>query len=209
MGLPIHRFVISNNKNACLHRIFSQGLFCKEAIHETVSSAIDILVPINFWRYLYYCVAGPERNMKEWIDTFENSGSLQFDQQTFDLYREGFYSQSISDEKTLETINQIFKVEEYLLDPHAAVAVAASDLLKSELGDYKLVCLATAHPAKFPKTILKAINVTHLPFAATHSSIEAAKSKNQKKHSVNHENLENTLLELMESNWNLKHSKSH
>ena len=36
MGLPIHYLVVANNQNACLNRIFTQGVFSKQPIHETV-----------------------------------------------------------------------------------------------------------------------------------------------------------------------------
>jgi threonine synthase len=65
----------------------------------------------------------------------------------------------------------------YLLDPHTAVAMAAADRLSNNFAaDTKVVCLATAHPAKFPDVIRKALAVDHkLPEAAMHKSIEAAK----------------------------------
>ena len=58
MGLPIKTYIAAQNKNECLKRIFNEGVFSMAPIYETVSSAIDILVPMNFWRYLYFCVDG-------------------------------------------------------------------------------------------------------------------------------------------------------
>ena len=54
MGLPIKNLLAANNQNSCLERIFSTGKFSKEALINTQSSAIDILIPFNFWRYLYF-----------------------------------------------------------------------------------------------------------------------------------------------------------
>ena len=63
------------------------------------------------------------------------------------------------------------------MDPHAAVAVAAADALSNTFAsDTKIVCLATAHAAKFPDVIRKALAVEgKLPAQARHASIEAAK----------------------------------
>jgi len=63
------------------------------------------------------------------------------------------------------------------MDPHAAVAVAAADALSNTLApDTKIVCLATAHAAKFPDVIRKALFIEgKLPDQAMHESIEAAK----------------------------------
>jgi len=84
IGLPVKKLIVANNKNACLHRIFSEGVFCKKPIYETLSSAIDILVPYNFWRYLYFCVDGDHQKIKQWFDEFETTGNLTFDAATLD-----------------------------------------------------------------------------------------------------------------------------
>jgi threonine synthase len=108
---------------------------------------------------------------------------------------------SVSDKNTISTIKKTFESDDYLLDPHGAVSLAAVDLLKEKLGDNKLICLATAHPAKFPNTIRKALDVKTLPKAAMHQSIEIAKKQCQKGYTADHEHLEEALLNAMESNW--------
>lgn len=203
MGLPIKNLVAANNKNACLHRIFSERVFSKKKIHETVSSAIDILIPINFWRYLYFSVGKDAKKIKRWMDKFEETGMVRFDKETFEVYKKGFLSHSISDEQTLSLIKAIYETEKYLLDPHGAVSLAATDFLKEKLGDNKLIIVATAHPAKFPNTIQKAIGGKILPKAAKHHSIETAKKKCQRGYTCDYSHLEEALLNAMESNWDL------
>ena len=201
MGLPVKNFIVANNRNACLHRIFSKGIFSKEPIHETVSSAIDILTPFNFWRYLYFCVQKDAKKIKGWVDEFEETGLVHFDKVSFESYKKGFLSISVSDEKTMATIKETFEAENYLLDPHGAISLAAVDLLAEKLGDNKLICLATAHPAKFPHTIQKSLDVKVLPIAATHPSIEIAKKQCQKGFTTDHVYLEESLINAMESYW--------
>ena len=203
MGLPIKTLVAANNKNACLHRIFSQAEFTKAALLDTESSAIDILIPFNFWRYLYFSVGKDAAKIKHWMDEFQATGQVKFDQHTFNTYSKGFLSNSASDEETLAVISQIYTDEGYLLDPHGAVSVRAVDVLKQKLGDEKIICLATAHPAKFPATIKRAINSQTLPKSATHHSIETAKSLCQKVHLCDHKHLEQALIHAMETNWDL------
>lgn len=205
MGLPVNKFVVANNTNACLHRIFSEGIFSKEPIFETPSSAIDILIPYNFWRFLYFCVGEDAVKIKKWSDAFVNDGKVEFDEATHASYSEGFLSASILDERTLELIKEVYTTENYLLDPHGAVALAAADALKVELGDKKMVCLATAHPAKFPQVIKNALKVTVIPKEGKHDSIEQAKEKCEKVYLCNHSHLEEGLLNVMTSDWDLKH----
>ena len=202
MGLPIKNFIIANNKNECLNRIFSKGVFSKQPIHETVSNAIDILVPINFWRFLYFCVDRDSEKIMIWSEEFDKNGFVQFDQPTIDAYSEGFISTSISDVHTMETIKDIYESEAYLLDPHSAVAVAAVKAMRDKLGEHKLVCLATAHPSKFPEIISKSLGMEELPRDATHPSIETARRRCQRGYTVDHAHLEEALIHAMESNWN-------
>lgn len=204
MGLPVKQYVVANNENACLHRIFSTGHFTKEDIIETASSAIDILIPYNFWRFLYFIISGnkPEK-IKSWMAELSDTGRVVFDEATFHAYRKGFLSHSASDEETLALIKEMYQSEAYLLDPHGAVSLVAANSLEKELGKEKLICLATAHPAKFPTIIKQALGSQGLPEAALHESIELAKKQCEKVHICEHAYLEEALIQAMEDNWNL------
>ena len=201
MGLPVKYYIIANNKNECLHRIFSEGVFSKEPIHETVSSAIDILIPMNFWRFLYFCVEKDASKIKMWTEQFESTGKVEFDEETFNSYKQGFLSNSVTDEATLGIIKEIYESESYLLDPHTAVAVAVLNKMRSQIGNHKVICLATAHPSKFPNVMQQALGRDYLPIEATHPSIETAKRKCQKGFTIDHEYLEEGLLDAMSYQW--------
>ena len=204
MGLPIKYLVSANNKNACLHRIFSEGIFSKVEMYNTLSSAIDILIPYNFLRFMY--IAGIEtKQIKQIVDVFNKKGILQFDQTTYKIISEGFKSNSATDKETLDIIKEIYEGEEYLLDPHGAVSIIAADANKEALGNLKLLCLATAHPAKFPEVIKQSLGRNDLPSQAMHHSLESAKSKCEKVYLCDHSNLEEALTTIMETDWNLNH----
>jgi threonine synthase len=207
MGLPIKYFVVANNENACLHRIFSEGHFTKEKIIETPSSAIDILIPYNFWRYLYFSIGKDAEKIKNWMNEFKRTGTVKFDKETFDTYKKGFLSNSATAKETLEIINEVYTNEGYLLDPHGAISLQATDVLKELLGNEKLICLATAHPSKFPEVIKKALHTDTLPKEATHQSIEEAKQLCEKVYLCDHSHLEEALTHAMETNWNLTKGK--
>lgn len=208
MGLPVHTFVIANNTNASLHRIFSKGVFSKKTIFETPSSAIDILIPYNFWRYLYFCVAGDASKIKKWSDTFLSKGSVRFDATTYKEYTKGFRSASISDATTLQLIQEIYASDDYLLDPHGAVALAAADAVKEAAGTRKMICLATAHPAKFPDVVARALQTDIVPEQGKHHSIEKAKKRCEKVYLCDHANLEEALLDIMNTDWDITHTSN-
>ena len=178
MGLPVEAFICANNQNATLHRVLSTGRFTKEDLKPTVSSAIDIVVPYNFWRYLYFSCGRDHDKIRQWMDAFQTQGVVELDSQTADRIRRGFISASITDEQTLSTMAELYRSRDnYLLDPHAAVAVAAADELSDSFAaETKIVCLATAHAAKFPDIVRKALaGDDELPGQGRHPTIEAAR----------------------------------
>jgi len=207
MGLPIANYVVANNTNACLNRIFSEGIFTKKAIIETPSNAIDILIPYNFWRFLHFATGGkiPEK-IDTWLHEFAKVGEVKFDAETYAAYSQGFLSNSATDPETLHLIQQVYEAEGYLLDPHSAVSVVAADALQAELKGKKLICLATAHPAKFPATIRKALEVDVLPEAAKHFSVESAKTRCENVYLCEHGHLEEALMKVMEENFDLNNT---
>jgi len=205
MGLPVGKFVLANNQNNCLQRIFEEGVYLKEKVINCVSSAIDISLPVNFWRYLYFAVGQKPEQIKAWMDEVNQQDQCTFDKSTRQQFSKGFLTASISDDSTLNTIQDIYQKEGYLLDPHAAVAVAAANKVKSELSnESKVLCLATAHPAKFPDVIRESLSVQTLPSEATHPSLEEAKTHCQKIYECDFKNMNqsipNTMLAMADLN---------
>ena len=123
---------------------------------------------------------------------FHDKGEVQLDPETHERIRNGFKSLAISDEETLSTIKETFEKYDYLLDPHGAVAVTAAKKLHPDLDSgVPVVCLATAHPAKFPAITRKALGEhNEVPQQAVHQTLEAAKSLPEKKLTCDLENLE-------------------
>ena len=73
--------------------------------------------------------------------------------------RRDIFSSSVSDERTRETIREVWNKYELLLEAHGAVAWrGVLDYLAVEpMGDAPAVILETANPAKFPEEIEKTI----------------------------------------------------
>ncbi len=201
MGIPIQMLICANNSNQTLHRVFTKGIFKKERLQRTVSSAIDIILPYNFWRFLYYHTPGGATQIKTMMETFHTAGEVRLDTPTYNGIREGFLSLPVSDELTLETIRTTFDSSNYLLDPHGAVAVAAAHHFQHQLPEgTPLVCLATAHPAKFPEIIRKSLGgIDKLPDAATHPSIIRAKDLPQNRKICQYNKLRNSLTDAIEA----------
>ena len=67
-------------------------------------------------------------------------------------------SVSISDEETRKTIKDLFEKENYLADPHGAVAYNALNDYLSKNTTEKGIFLETAHPVKFYDVVEPVIN---------------------------------------------------
>lgn len=121
------------------------------------------------------------------------------DTDTSKYIQEGFVSASISDEETLSVIRSVYESEShYLIDPHTAVAIAAVEALGNSLpADAKIVCFATAHPAKFPEVIKRALDVEELPTAAHHPVIDEARNACEHLRICQLENLRSNLIKEM------------
>ena len=200
MGLPVNKFICANNANHSLHTVFSSGVFAKKDLVRTISTAIDIVVPYNFWRFLYYSIGSDSEKLKALMNKFQASGKVELDEGTLSVIRNGFTSIAISDYETRETVRDTFeKYDGYLLDPHTAVAVAGANALKDTLPKgTKIVCLATAHPAKFPEITRACLDLeSELPDQGKHASLESASKVCQHLRLCDLENLEFALVEAM------------
>jgi threonine synthase len=200
MGLPI-KFICTTNKNHTLHRIFSEGVFEKMPLRHSLSSAIDIVVPYNFWRFLYLRSDADPEVVNSSLSEFAREGKVKFDDALSEKIARGVLSTSVTDEQTLATMRNLYEQKGYLIDPHGAVAVTGVTQCQSKIPkSTPCVSVATAHPAKFPKVIKKALAPVHkLPEAASHPSLEAAKLADAKKMTCDYEELEQRLVEEIES----------
>jgi len=175
MGLPI-TFICATNRNRTLHRIFAEGVFTQAPLQQSLSSAIDIVIPYNFWRFLYLrcgCDAGLiRRTMTDLGDT----GSVRFDDALHRTLQEGVVSTSVSDQQTGEKIRTLFTHAGYLVDPHGAVALCGVDDHRQRFAPgTRFISLATAHPAKFPDVMKEVLATDKLPEAAGHPSLQRAR----------------------------------
>ncbi len=96
------------------------------------------------------------------MEDFKQNGKLDFSDAQKKQLKLDFSSSSIDDKQTLTTINSFHQSSGYILDPHTAIGVAVGQKLRDT--KYPLVCLATAHPAKFGDVVKEATGLdTELP----------------------------------------------
>ncbi len=153
MGLPIKKLILATNSNDILYRFVNFGDYSKGEVVKTLSPSMDIQIASNFERYLYYLYDGDCEKVKVNMERFQKDGSLKFPLDVLKKVREDFDSFRVSEKDTLNTIKTFYDETGYIIDPHTACGVFAA----KRSGYRNVVCLATAHPAKFPEAIYEAI----------------------------------------------------
>lgn len=131
MGLPVKRFIASNNRNDIFFEYLKTGVYSPRPSVQTIANAMDVGDPSNFARVL---------------DLYGHS---------HDAISGEISGATYSDEQISQTVKDVYAKTGYLLDPHGACGYQAlADGLKA---DETGVFLETAHPAKFLDTVEKII----------------------------------------------------
>mmetsp|Transcript_15108 Transcript_15108/g.21081 ORF Transcript_15108/g.21081 Transcript_15108/m.21081 type:complete len:480 (-) Transcript_15108:24-1463(-) len=150
MGLPISKIIIGTNENDILSRFFESGTFKRGSVVKTISPSIDIQVPYNFERFIYFLNGQDSQLVCSVMQKFSKEGIVSFDSNFMQMVKKFILSSSVTDEETRQVIAQMWTQANYLIDPHTAVGVAAQQKLKQLLQlTEPVICLATAHAAKF------------------------------------------------------------
>lgn len=154
MGLPIDQLVIATNQNDILHRCISNNDHSKQPLEHSLSPSMDIMVSSNFERMLFDLHGRDGSVIAQLMEEFK-SGNMTLGADALARARELFSSYRLDDAEVLDVIAKTFESTEYLLDPHTAIGVEAARKTRRNK-DVPMICLATAHPAKFPEAIQKA-----------------------------------------------------
>jgi threonine synthase len=128
-GLPAEHFMAACNANDIVPSYLQSGKYAPKEAVSTLSNAMDVGNPSNFVRIL---------------EIFEKE---------FTALKDKLSSYSITDEETKQTIGEVYKKYEYILDPHGAVGYLALEKYLSDNKGKKGFFLETAHPVKFPDSV--------------------------------------------------------
>lgn len=155
MGLPIDRIICASNKNNVLTNFFVTGMYqSQRAFFQTISPSMDILISSNFERFLYEMSGRDPHKIQSWYDS-SNQGSFTVDPDTLKRCQNTVYAGWADEEETLRTIAQSYKTDQYVFDPHTAVARKVYEDYLSATNDQTYTVIAsTASPFKFATSVL-------------------------------------------------------
>ena len=133
IGFDIKHFIAATNINTVFPDYLQSSQFHPQPSQKTLANAMDVGNPSNFERLL---------------DHYENDCKKM---------RDDISGTIINDDGILNEIKHTYKRTGYILDPHTSVGVAAAR--KANIANEPIIITATAHPAKFPEVITKALHM--------------------------------------------------
>jgi threonine synthase len=140
LGMPVIRLIAATNRNDAFRRWLEEGDVEARPAVSTPSNAMDVARPSNLERIRRLVEDDRDRLARE-------VGAYSFD-----------------DEATVAHMARVHQVDDYLVDPHSAVALLGAEAwLRDAPGSPPVVALGTAHPAKFPDVIRRAIGRAPAP----------------------------------------------
>ena len=151
MGLPIEKLILATNKNDILFRALTSGIYEIQKVSPSLSPAMDIQIASNFERFLFDLFHQDGTAVKNRMSELMKTGRFELNHDQLVRARKIFQPIRVDSEETVSCIRQNARAG-LVLDPHTAVGVVAAK--KSGLNN--VICLSTAHPAKFGDTVEKA-----------------------------------------------------
>jgi len=153
-GAPIERLIIGSNSNDILTRWARRGDLAQTGVVPTLSPSMDIQVSSNHERLLFELLGRDGAATADLMTRFRGVGSVEAP------HDPTIVAASLDDQATLAEIAGLHHRTGYLADPHTAVGIGAARACRPEgERDRPVVCMATAHPAKFPDAVEQATGV--------------------------------------------------
>ncbi len=155
MGVPIARFIVASNRNDILHRFLTANDMSKKPVEESLSPSMDIGISSNFERLLFEFLNRDAEQTRAQMQHFNATGQMHIPDAAWRAIRREFTSFRLSDDQTLAEIARLLHETGYLADPHSIIGITAARA-QGPIG-LPVIAAATAHPAKFPDAMQKAV----------------------------------------------------
>lgn len=157
MGLDIQKLVVATNENNIVAQAIQTGVYKTNVVKQTIAPSMDIQVASNFERLL--ADVCPQAVVRSKIQELKQHGQFTIEDEFLEKIQQSFLGVFSTEQQAKRCIQHLFDAENTLLDPHTTFGLVAAKKLPTQP---RVVCLATAHPAKFQPS-LEAILKTKIP----------------------------------------------
>ncbi len=159
MGLPIAQLIVASNRNDILVRFLAANDMTVRAVEPSLSPSMDIQVSSNFERLLFEMLGRDAAATAETMRRFRAEGRMPVPDAAWRSASELFRGFALDDAHTLAEIARLHAKAGYLADPHTAIGTAAALAVPPADPSIPVVVAATAHPAKFPDAVERAVGI--------------------------------------------------
>lgn len=159
MGLPVNKLICASNENNVLYDFINTGIYdIRREFKKTASPSMDILISSNLERFIYELSGNDDELISNLMIELKENEIYEIPHEMKKGLKD-FYSGYIDDEKTYETIKEVYDDSNYLIDTHTAVAYAVYKKYKQDTSDEtKTIIASTASPYKFTRSVMKSID---------------------------------------------------
>lgn len=166
MGVPIRNIMVATNENNTLDTLFRERIFRLSNFTHTDSSAQDVRMPSNAWRYLAMLYSNDTTKIQRTYESLMATGSADIaaigisDMSLID----NVYSTTVTASERRETIQKVYADTNntVVIDPHTANAVVGAERLMATTTDQPaapIIAYETAKPFKFAAYVEEVLGV--------------------------------------------------
>ncbi|KAG7373315.1 threonine synthase [Nitzschia inconspicua] len=166
MGVPLGILCAGVNINDITDVVFRTGKLERnvdQPMKKTLSDAINIQLPYNLERLLFYLTEQDHDQIRDWYSQLGGPGrccDISTSNRWWSKLNSEFQSARVTDEEMCEAMRSTLHQYGYWADPHTCVALAAA----KKLGYWNeksipVAIMATAAPCKFQEAMTKALGV--------------------------------------------------
>jgi len=160
MGLPVNKFICASNKNNVLTDFINSGVYSLDrSFNTTISPSMDIMISSNLERFLYEISGQDPEMVSDLMESLKSEGKYEIT----DMMKKNmntFYGGFANDEATVETISDLYKKFDYVVDTHTAVGYRVyEDYVKSTGDKTHTLIASTASPYKFTRSVVEGIGL--------------------------------------------------
>ena len=142
------------NQNDALNQAINEGRYIRRQAVESASVSMDVQAPSNFERLVYEASGRNAATTKALFDTFNATGAVTLSPELQAALKAEVTASTVNEAQTAEAIAHAYKAYGQVICPHTAVSLSAA--LERGL-DHPQIVLSTAHAAKFPDFVTKAL----------------------------------------------------
>ena len=159
MGLPVGKLICASNENKVLFDFFETGIYDrKRPFHVTSSPSMDILISSNLERLIFESCGKDDEKTAAFMKSLSENGNYAIDDAMKDFLKD-FVGGCADEAETSREIRRVFRDEQYVLDPHTAVASSVYRHYRERTADdTPAVIASTASPYKFARSVMSAID---------------------------------------------------